>query len=357
MKRLIRKEYTIWIIGGFFWAFFMYVSSYGFTLNTRWEFIVLYLVGGLLWGLATGFFFNLSYQRKSYDTNKYKEVMTKRLKSGKKLNRNLREYNLFVQTRDLDTVKELWDVMIEKVIQIESDGVVFVEQENWYKLIYQTLNKVIDERKLTVKEFDELSVIISRFNEFDRNQLQKLGIIQFYMLLSRMQDIIESYVLVTIDDVDEFEVLFLYYYYALKLGIVELHEFNEFLNAETLKDNVDDVIIDLQFVSNRGVNEIIEVMYKYLEEEKRILKKYLLILIARGVSYQAIKLYKEDKRTENEFLDIMYSMYSYFRFIPDLHVFDYYDYYPEFDGFEQGLNRQEEYSINIMEFLGKKVKI
>ncbi|MGE4319898.1 MAG: hypothetical protein AB7E61_00450 [Acholeplasmataceae bacterium] len=350
MKNLIHKKYTIWIIAGFFWAFFMYVSHYGFTLNTRWEFIVLYLAGGFLWGLITGFFFNFSYQRKSYDTDKYKEIMMKRLKSGKKLNKNLREYNLFNQTRNLDTIKELWDVMIEKVIQIESDGVVFVEQENWHEIIYQKLNKVIEERQLTVKEFGELSAIISKFNEFDRNQLQKFGIIQFYQLLARMEDIIENFVLVTIDDVNEFEVLFLYYYYALKLGIVELDEFNEFLNVETLKDNVDDVIIDLQFVSNRGVNEIIEVMYKYLEEEKRVLKKYLLIFIARGVSYQAIKLYKEKKKTEDEFLDIMYSMYGYFRFIPELHVFDHYEYYPEFDGFEQGLKCQEEYSINIMEF-------
>lgn len=354
MKSIIQKKYTIWIIGGLFMSFFMYVSNFGFTLNTRWEFKILYLAGGLLWGFATGYAFNFSFNgRKQYDSRKYKEVMKKRMKSGRKINRNLREYNLYIHARDLNDIKELWDVMIEKVIELESSGIHFCDQKNWYKDIYKTLNKVIEDRKITVDEFNAFSGIISMFNEFDRKQLQKLGIIQFYMLLARMQEIIESYVLVTKDDVDEFDVLFIYYYYALKLGIVELDEFNMFLDDETLKDNVDDVIIDLQFVSNKGVNNIIEVMYKYLEEEKRILKKYLLVLIARGLSYQAINLYKENKKTEDEFLDIMYSLYNYFKFAPELHVFYDCNYYPEIVGMELGIKKQEEYSINIMKFLDK----
>jgi len=50
----------------------------------------------------------------------------------------------------------------------------------------------------------------------------------------------------------------------------------------------------------------------------------------------------------------MYTIYGFFKFIPELHVFDNYEYYPELDGMEMGIKRQEEYSINIMEFLGKE---
>lgn len=357
MKRLIRKEYNIWIIGGFFWAFFMYVSNFGFTLNIRWEFILLYIVGGLLWGLLSGFLFNLSFQGRNYDTDKYKEVMKKRLKTGRKINRNLKEYNMFIHTRDLDTIKDLWDIMIVKIIELESKDIVFVRQENWYDELYIKLNKVAEDKTLTVQEYEKLSNIVNQFLEFDSKQFQKLGIVQFSMLLSRMVDIVGDYVLVTKEDVDEFEVVFLFYYYALKLGIVELNEFQDYLNKETLKDDVKDVIIDLQFVSSKSVNEIIEVMYKYLEEDKMILQKYVLILVARGLSYQAVKLYKENSKTKEEFLDIMYSMYSYFRFVPELHVFDHYDYYPELDGFELGIEKQEGFSINIKEFLGKEGKL
>lgn len=350
-RRLIETKYSIWLIAGFLWAFFMYVSEYGFTLNIRWEFILLYLLGGLLWGLLTGFLFNIDYHRKSYDTEKYKSLLTKRLDKGRKFNRTPKEYNIHINIRTLENLKDFWDIMVKKIINLESEGIVLVSKDGWYNEITEVLKSVIEDKTISYEYFNHYLEIINEYEKFDKMQINKLGIIQIDILLNRMTFLIESYVVLEKEHVDQFEVLLVYYYYSLKLGILDQDEFNEFLNKETMKDDVKDITIDLQFASNKSVNEMIEVLFKYFEIEERLPRVCVMNLIARGLSYRAIQLYKDNLKSQDEYLDIMYSLYRHFRFLTELHVFDNYEYYPELDGFEQGLTRQEDFAINLLEFL------
>lgn len=350
MRNMRLINLYLWMAGGLVYGFFMYMllNDFKFVFDSKLFSIV--LIGCIFFGLPSGYLFGRASHINSKNYDKYMRNLKRRLRKGTKFNKTIYEFNIMEELNSLEQIDDLWSIFGEKIIELEKEGSKLSHTDRWYEVVDMILLEITSGKRCGVSDIKKLEEIQKEISKLDVKTLEKLGLMQINILLAKMMLLIQSKIEVVREEVDEINTKLIYYMYLLKFGLINQSEFLEFINKETLKDNPRDVFIDLQFASGKGVNEIIEVLYHYINELKEVSYLYYMNFISRLVSFEIVKQYREEMVTLESFLVLIRELYSYFPQQSKLHYMYQWKYHPENKGYAEGIIMQEKYSINIRVF-------
>lgn len=340
------------MIGAIFFGILLYFMMNDFNFTFDLDLFIGVLIGSAFWGLVAGYLFGRSMHLHEKELSRYIKDLNNRLRKNRKFNKTIYEFNIMKDIKDLETFKVLWEVFKKKIVELEDDDQRLSSIDRWYEKIDLLILEGVSGKRIVFSDIKTIEKIQIDIGKNYISQLEKLGLIQINIILAKFMLLIQDLFIVKKGDVDEINIRLTYYMYTLKLGMCDINEFQEFLDINTLKDNPRDVFIDLQVVSYKSVNEIIEVLYHYFVKIEETRKYYFMKLIFQLVSFDIINRYRNNEASKEEIEILLSELYGYF---PDFRMYHYiynWEYNPQYGDFEAGIKKQAEVSININDFLG-----